>query len=69
VTATDVPSVTAPQAVRQPVAPADSHCHVTRPAGDDPCVLGTHDGDVHEDPDGTEYLTVALPPRKEARNA
>jgi hypothetical protein len=38
----------------------DSHCHVTRADGDEPCLLGAHEGDVHEDPDGTEYRTVAL---------
>jgi crossover junction endodeoxyribonuclease RusA len=42
------------------VDPIDSHCHVTRADGDEPCVLGAHDGDVHEDPDGTEYRTVPL---------
>jgi hypothetical protein len=43
-----------------PVAPVDSHCHVTRAGSEEPCVLRAHDGDVHEDPDGTEYRTVAL---------
>lgn len=38
----------------------DSHCHAIRADGDDPCVLGAHEGDVHEDPDGTEYRQEPL---------
>jgi hypothetical protein len=41
-------------------SPIDSHCHVTRADTDGPCVLGAHEGDVHEELDGTEYRTVAL---------
>jgi hypothetical protein len=56
-TATDQ---TQPDARGAFVAPIDSHCHVTRVDSEIPCVRRAHDDDVHEDPDGTEYRTVAL---------
>ncbi|MCW6003922.1 hypothetical protein K1W54_04900 [Micromonospora sp. CPCC 205371] len=40
------------------IAPSDTFCHTVR--DDEPCVLPVHDGDVHEDPDGTEYRQIPL---------
>jgi hypothetical protein len=49
-----------------PVAAIDSHCHATREGSEIPCMRRAHDDDVHEDPDGTEWLAETLPGRKEA---
>jgi hypothetical protein len=51
---------------RRPARTPETHCHVTRADGDEPCLLGAHDDDVHEDPDGTEWLAEPLT-RKEGR--
>lgn len=41
------------------VAPIETHCHTVRSGSDEPCLLGAHVGDVHEDSDG-EYRTIPL---------